>query len=423
MPRLGLTMTEGTVTEWRVEPGQPVGVGSVVVVIESEKTDFEVEAFAAGTLGAVYVEPGTTVPIGALLGAIVAPGEAFDADAFAASFVPELDGAPATADTAHAEAPARATPPADRAPGAIKAAPAARALAKKLGVDLARVAASGPGGRITVEDVERAAAGTAASSGTAPSFATAGSGPPLLLVCGFGVDQTGWKRQVDGLADAFTVATYDHRGVGAAAPLAAGSSSIADLAADADALLTELGNGPATVVGASMGAAVALELAIRRPAAVRALVLITPAVERDPRLEAVLTSWAEADDPTSPSRIRGMLPWLLGRDFLSHRGKREAAAQALAAMAARTPPETLRRHSEALVSWLGSRDEALRSIAVPALVVAGEDDVLTPLTQAQALARRLRRARLEVVLGAGHALMIERAEALNDLVRSFASRA
>src|SRR5262245_53333437 len=187
MPRLGLTMVEGTVVEWKARLGESVEKGQIILVIESEKVEVEVESFGGGTLAAIYVEPGTTVPIGSLLGAVTDPGESFDREAFERSFVPELEGAPAgaggTADSGSAAAPVPAREP----QSGVKAAPAARALAKKLGVDLESVPGSGPGGRITVEDVERAG-----SSEPALSIDIEGNGPPLLLVSGFGVDKTSW---------------------------------------------------------------------------------------------------------------------------------------------------------------------------------------------------------------------------------------
>src|SRR5215468_2778279 len=186
MPRLGLTMAEGTVIEWHARPGEAVEKGAVLLTIESEKTQVEVEAFASGVLAAVYVEPGATVPVGTLLGAIAAPGETFDAAAFAAAFVPEVAGEPVPV----APAPPRAVPAAAHEAG-VKAAPAARALAKRLGIELGTLAGTGPGGRITVEDVERAGAAT---DGPRVAHQIAGEGALVLLVAGYGVDATGWRR-------------------------------------------------------------------------------------------------------------------------------------------------------------------------------------------------------------------------------------
>ena len=113
---------------------------------------------------------------------------------------------------------------------------------------------------------------------------------------------------------------------------------------------------PATVVGASMGAAVALELALREPNMVAGLLLLSPIVDHDVRFESVLHAWSETEAPTSRERISGMMPWLFGRPFLAQTGKREAATAALRAMARNTPPETLRRHAAALGEWLPRLD-------------------------------------------------------------------
>lgn len=413
MPRLGLSMAEGTVVEWHVRPGGAVERGALLLTVESEKAEVEVEAFATGVLAAVYVEPGTTVPVGTLLGAIAAAGEPFDAAAFAGAFVPPPeDGPPAAEPTA----PAAPRP----AGGEPKAAPAARALARRLGIELASVTGTGPGGRITVEDVERAAAGAALDAASGLAFVRAGSGPPVLFLPGYGTDTSMWRRQLDGLASAFTVVACDHRGIGASRPLPAGSVGLADLAADARTLLASLRHRPALVVGASMGAAVALELALADPDAVSRLVLVAPLLEPDARFAAVLRAWTAHETPTSEARVRAMLPWLFGRDLLAHAGRREAAVAALRSMAARTPADTLARHAEVLLAWLGTRAAELRRLTLPVLVVSGTDDVLTPPAQAEAVAGALPNARREVLAGAGHSLAIERAAELNDLIRMFA---
>lgn len=421
MPRLGLSMVEGTVVEWKAEPGELVAKGQVILVIESEKAEVEVEAVAAGVLGRIYVDVGTTVPIGSLLGAIVAPEETFDPEAFQKTFVPEIEGAPATARSGGGVAekvtrtPAAASAP---EPAGLKVAPAARALAKRLGVDLSAVTGTGPGGRILPEDVERAQAAAGAAGGPL-AHAVAGNGPALALIAGFAVDASGWRRQVDALSRDHTLVTFDHRGIGASPPLAAAKHGPAELADEAHDLLVGVGKGPYVLVGASMGAAVAIEVALRHRDTVRGLVLITPVLLRDARLEAVLRSWVEGDSPTAEARIRGMLPWLFGRAFLAEAGKREAAAAALRAMASRTPLPTLRAELAGLVEWLGSRREDLSGLDVPTLIIAGGEDLLAPGEHAAAAAYGIPGSRLEALAGAGHAVMIERADEVNHLVRGF----
>ena len=99
MPKLGMTMREGLVVAWRAATGQRVEKGEIILVIESEKSEIEIEAPAAGILRHVYVEAGSTVPCGTLLGVLTGTAdEVFDAPAFQASLsAPELGNAPARA--------------------------------------------------------------------------------------------------------------------------------------------------------------------------------------------------------------------------------------------------------------------------------------------------------------------------------------
>jgi len=235
------------------------------------------------------------------------------------------------------------------------------------------------------------------------------------------VDASGWRRQEDALATAYTVVTYDHRGVGHSGPIGESDVTIASLAEDAHALLEHLDLAPAVLVGSSMGAAIAVEVALAHPAAVRGLVLVSPVLDRDARLEAVLRAWRGHEAPASEQRVRELLPWLLGREYLAHAGRREAIAAAWRAMGARTPAATLRRHADAVLAWLGTRSSALDRIEAPALVVVGAEDLLAPPSHAESVATRLR-APLAVLEGAGHAPAVERADELNALVRDFVGR-
>jgi len=142
MPQLGLTMTEGVVLRWLVSAGQVVSKGEPVLEIETDKVTAEIEAPAAGVIAPDLVAEGTRAPIGGVLGYVLAAGEA--APVTAASGISAVPAA----------VPASALP-ATRpgAPRKALASPRARRLAKEQGVDLAQVAGSGPGGRIVEADV------------------------------------------------------------------------------------------------------------------------------------------------------------------------------------------------------------------------------------------------------------------------------
>lgn len=158
MPKLGLTMTEGTILRWLAAIGQPIQTGQILFEIETEKAVTEIEAQANGTLGQILAPEGTTTAIGKVIGYILLPGET-SAD------IPPTPVAPA-APTATQATPASPSPAASPAtsPSDIKASPIARRLAKELIVDLSLVKGSGPAGRIVEDDVRRVAQAPLASA-------------------------------------------------------------------------------------------------------------------------------------------------------------------------------------------------------------------------------------------------------------------
>jgi pimeloyl-ACP methyl ester carboxylesterase len=425
MPRLGMTMREGTVVEWRAAAGDPVARGQIVLVIESEKAEVEIESPAQGRLAHVYVPAGETVPSGTLLAAIAEPGDAaLDAEAFRRAFAGPA-AASAKAGDAGGAAPAGAQSSARRAAEAllatpraeaVRATPAARRLARELGVDLDRVAGTGPGGRITREDVEAASAAAASAlvevrPGVRLEVFDSGAGAPVLLVPGFGSDVRMFARLEPELAQAFRVRALHPRGVGRSDALPAAGFGVRDHALDVAALADP----PAHLVGASLGAAIALELALAQPERVRSLVLVTPFLEAGPRLLSVVSLWARLRAEASPELLaEALLPWLFGPALLGDAPRRAAAARALAQGAGCSSAESLARSAAGLAAWSGSRARDVSALRVPTLVVGGGDDLLTP--DAAAVARAIPGAELALLPGAAHAVLLEAAGACTAIV-------
>ena len=176
MPALSSTMTEGKIVEWLKQPGDKVGRGESVLVVESDKADMDVESFQDGYLAAVLMPAGSTAPVGETIGLIVeteaeiAAAQAKAPSAPAAAAAPAVAAEPAAATPAPTPAPTAAPAPvaaaaAPAAPvaaapvvndGRIVASPRAKKLATQLGVDLATVRGTGPHGRIQAEDVQQA---------------------------------------------------------------------------------------------------------------------------------------------------------------------------------------------------------------------------------------------------------------------------
>ena len=160
LPKLGMTMVEGTITEWYQQSGDAVQTGDLLFAFETEKVNYEVQAEAEGTLH-VLVAATETVDAGAVVAQILAAGEEPAPVAAPAT-------APAPAAAASAPAPAAAPAPDGGAAGDApsepgRASPAVKRLAASHGLDLATVHGSGVGGRILRTDVEEAAAATAAA--------------------------------------------------------------------------------------------------------------------------------------------------------------------------------------------------------------------------------------------------------------------
>jgi pyruvate dehydrogenase E2 component (dihydrolipoamide acetyltransferase) len=177
MPQIGLEVTEGTVVAVHVTVGQSVADGELLLELETDKALTEITAPCAGTVSEILVAVGETVELGAPLVLIADAGEA-----------------PRAVIAAPASGPAR------NGHGRIRVAPVARRAAAARGVDLESLAGTGPRGRITLADVERAAA-SLASSEPAPTVMTpapAASDPAAPVAPGQAelVPLTGMRRAI-----------------------------------------------------------------------------------------------------------------------------------------------------------------------------------------------------------------------------------
>lgn len=164
MPSLGADMDEGTLQEWLVRPGEQVRKGEAVAVVETAKSTLEVECFETGTVEELLVEPGTTVPVGTALALIAPFARAREARGEPDETVEKTPPRPKprrTAPSSGTEAARAPTPTPARAHGHSEAGPLLRHLAERSGLDWAALHGSGPGGRVTRGDVERAAGGAA----------------------------------------------------------------------------------------------------------------------------------------------------------------------------------------------------------------------------------------------------------------------
>lgn len=253
------------------------------------------------------------------------------------------------------------------------------------------------------------------TGGVRTAYRLRGTGPALLLLHGAEADMHMFDGLADSLVDAFTVIAYDQRDCGATVHTAA-RYTFDELAADAAALIAQLGLARVHVFGTSLGGTLAQVLAVRHPERVHRLVLgSTWRVGTSP-----LTY--HADRGEALSRLRAD-PGRHATDIAAHffsapylQAHPEAADRFRGT--ARTPEQRERR------AWAQAQAPALPldGIRAPTLVLAGACDRVVPVEASAALARAIPGAACQVLDGLAHVGAIEAPQRLADAIRSFLSQ-
>ena len=166
-------MDEGRVVAWHKREGDRVAAGEILFEVETDKATMEVESPTAGTLRKILYPADATAPVATVIALITETAdEAIPADALVGAGLPKPSQrggaqAPMGPGPTAARGPSEVQPPAGSADGdRVRSSPAARKRAQELGVDMAQVRGTGPGGRVTLEDVDAA---SARASTAAPS--------------------------------------------------------------------------------------------------------------------------------------------------------------------------------------------------------------------------------------------------------------
>lgn len=264
-------------------------------------------------------------------------------------------------------------------------------------------------------------------------------GPTLVFVHGFSLDLTGWHYQWRWFSGRCPCVLYDQRGHGRSAAAPGGDYSFEALAQDLLAVLDAEVRGPAVLVGHSLGGMAVLSLAALRPEVFGSRVVgaVLASTAAGPVVREVLGGLAARVGRfvlPSPRLLRRAPQAVYRIRARALRGNRDLAFLAVsltnfgpgappsvvehvARVAARIPAEVWTALALALAEL--DLSHALERVTVPALVLVGDRDRLTPVSSAVALARRLPRARLVVLPGAGHCAMLERPGEWNRAVEEF----
>src|SRR6185369_1598877 len=261
---------------------------------------------------------------------------------------------------------------------------------------------------------------TTASDGARLHWETHGSGDPVLLIMGLGSNAYGWHRTIPWLAERYETIAFDNRGTGRSdAP--AGEYTIAQMAADAAAVLDAAGHRTALVVGASLGGMIAQRFALTHAERVRSLVLLctTPggrnAVRASDAVMAGLVSGGE-----NPDDVYRKNAWFLYGDETRTRHPDRIEEDIVYRAKIRTPPTGYFGQLRAAMGH--DTFEELPALAVPTLVVHGDADLLVPTDNGKLLAGRIPKAELALLPGAGHMLQADAGDAVREAVLGFLGR-
>lgn len=248
----------------------------------------------------------------------------------------------------------------------------------------------------------------------------AGSGTPVVLLHAFPLSSTMWDRARRPLSAGAHLLTPDLRGFGRT-PLGTAEPSLELLADDVCALLDDRGIDRAVVGGVSMGGYVTMAFLRRHPERVSGVVLIdTKASADDDAARANRERIARVILEEHHPRIllEDVLPTLLGDTTRRHRPEVLGEVQGLVESA---PPPAVAWAQRAMARRPDSL-ATLREVAVPGLVVVGEEDTLAPVSAAQAMADALPKADLVTVPGAGHLSPVERPDAVAQAILDWLPR-
>lgn len=244
-----------------------------------------------------------------------------------------------------------------------------------------------------------------------------GSGPALLMLAGLASDCQSWLPVLADLEQQFSLILMDNRGVGRSSQGC--EISIELMADDAMALLTRLGLEKVNLLGHSMGGMVALQCAVRYPQLVEKLALVATASHNSARNNRLFADWASAreGDADQAAWFRAIFAWIFRDVFFEDSQCVDDVVKSLLCYAWPQTAQGFRKQVQAIAAFDGTC--LLPLVALPTLVVAGEQDILMPLKASGALVEGIRGAQLSVIEQSAHSLCMEQPDQFVRVVASF----
>ena len=242
------------------------------------------------------------------------------------------------------------------------------------------------------------------------------TGLPIVLIHGFPFNKSMWKPQVDALKERYYVVTYDVRGHGASG-IGDGQYTVEYFVDDLIALLDHLKIGRAILVGLSMGGYIALRAIERNPDRVRGLVLCDTRSEADGN-EGKIKRAQQARSVKTEGMKKFAEAFLKAVFYEKTPEKNPQAIELIRSMIEQTSPIAV---AGTLLALAGRTDttSSLFSIKVPALILVGKHDAITPPSASQAMKEKIPNAGMHVLSGAAHLSNLENTEEFNNYLLQF----
>lgn len=247
------------------------------------------------------------------------------------------------------------------------------------------------------------------------SYTERGRGQSLVMLHGFPLDSRIWGKQVDALSDAFRVIAVDLGGFGKSASNE--PFTIAQQAEIVHKMLVQIRALPCVLAGLSMGGYVSLSLARQFPAALSGLILVDTKADSDTAEGKVARNKMIESVRSGGSKVIAdqMMPRMLAADTIQHRPQ---VVRELRAIMENCPALTI-EHALSAMREREDQTSLLPSIAVPTLIIVGQDDVITPPRVAEVMHRAIPHSQLEIIHGAGHMTPMEQPEQVSQSIRRF----
>lgn len=246
-------------------------------------------------------------------------------------------------------------------------------------------------------------------------------GETVVLSAGLGGAGQYWARQLPALSERYRVLVYDHFGTGRSGGEVPEYYTVADMAAELEAMLVQAGAGPVHLVGHALGGLIGIELARQKPERLQSLFLINAWAAPNAHTRRCFSVRRTLLTEAGPGAYLEAQPLFLYPPVWIAENSEWLEQESTHALASFPPRDNLLRRMAALQAWQPSSEE-LSTVRTDTLVLGSRDDALVPWSCSQELAKRLPNASVRLLPVGGHAVNVTEPERVNALLLAHLQR-